>query len=60
MPVPGYDPEDLDRLLLDRLDDEPERVLDAEQLRRYESGEDLVDVLSDEEIRDIVDEGSKS
>jgi hypothetical protein len=60
MPVPGYDPEDLDRLLLDRLDDDPERVLDAEQLRRYESGEDLVDVLSDEEIRDIVDEGSKS
>jgi hypothetical protein len=51
MPVPGYDLEDLDRLLKRRLGDRPlEEVLSAEEFRRYESGESLVDALDEETI----------
>lgn len=61
MPVPGYDPEDVDRLVLSRLDeDDLGTALSPEQLRRYESGEDLVDVLSEEKIRELVGSRSKS
>ncbi|MFC7155094.1 hypothetical protein ACFQPA_06445 [Halomarina halobia] len=55
MPVPGYDPEDLDRLLLDRLGDrEPADVLDEAALRRYEAGADLVDVLDEGTVRELL------
>ncbi|WP_254543839.1 hypothetical protein [Halomarina pelagica] len=55
MPVPGYDPEDLDRLLLDRLGDrEPADVLDEEGRRRYEAGADLVDVLDEATVRELL------
>jgi hypothetical protein len=61
MSIPGYDPADLDRMLLARLDEEDlGTVLDTEQLRRYEAGADLVDVLSEAEIREILGDGSKS
>ncbi|MFD1512376.1 hypothetical protein [Halomarina rubra] len=61
MSIPGYDPADLDRMLLSRLEeDDLGTVLDTDQLRRYEAGEDLVDVLSEEEIRDILGARSKS
>ncbi|MFC5969949.1 hypothetical protein ACFPYI_01260 [Halomarina salina] len=61
MSIPGYDPADLDRIILARLDeDDLGTVLSPEQLRRYEAGEDLVDVLSEEEIRDVVGRRSKS
>lgn len=61
MSVPGYDPADVDRLVLSRLDeDDLGTVLTAEQLRRYEAGEDLVDVLSDEELHELLGARSKS
>ena len=61
MSIPGYDPADLDRIILSRLgEDDLGTVLSPEQLRRYEAGDELVDVLSEEEIRDIVGGRSKS
>jgi hypothetical protein len=55
MPVPGYDPEDLDGVLLERLGDrEPADVLTADELARYESGENLIDLLDDETVADLL------
>jgi hypothetical protein len=55
MPVPGYDPEDLDGVLLERLGDrEPADVLTADELARYEAGEDLIDLLDDETVADLL------
>ncbi|MDG5820319.1 hypothetical protein [Natronococcus sp. A-GB7] len=62
MPVPGYDPEDIDDALESLLeDDEIEDYLDEEQLEAYRNGgEDLVDLLEGDEVRRILDrkEGS--
>ncbi|MFC6836058.1 hypothetical protein [Halomarina ordinaria] len=61
MPVPGYDPEDLDRLLLDRLGErEPATLLDEAALRRYEAGADLVDVLDGETVRELLSQSSEA
>ena len=61
MSIPGYDPADVDRLLLSRLGEEDlGTVLSAEQLREYEAGADLVDVLSEEEMREVLGGTSKS
>ncbi|WP_049891765.1 hypothetical protein [Natronococcus amylolyticus] len=57
MPVPGYDPEDIDGTLEALLEpDEIEDYLDDEQLEAYRNGgEDLVDLLEGDEIRRILD-----
>lgn len=57
MPVPGYDPEDVDDTLESLLEgDEIERHLSEAELEAYRAGEeDLVDLLDGEEIRRILD-----
>lgn len=56
MPVPGYDPDDLDRYLAQRLEArDPDEFLNEDEKRRYENGESLTDLLSDEEIRRLMD-----
>lgn len=62
MPVPGYDPEDLDDALESRLDeDEIRATLDDAALAAYREGEaDLVDLLDDAEIERLLDDGDDS
>lgn len=57
MPVPGYDPIDVDHMLESRLaDDEIETHLDDEALSAYRSGEaSLVDLLEDETIQELLE-----
>ncbi|WP_394743272.1 hypothetical protein [Natronococcus roseus] len=57
MPVPGYDPEDIDDTLEALLEpNEIEDYLDDEQLEAYRNGgQDLVDLLEGNEIRRILD-----
>ncbi|WP_254537859.1 hypothetical protein [Halomarina litorea] len=55
MSIPGYDLEDLDRILLERLGDRGlSDVLTAEQLARYEAGESLVDVMDEETASELL------
>lgn len=57
MPVPGYDPDDLDEFLAERLSGrDVEQYLSDEELQRYEEGESLVDLLDDEDIRRLTEE----
>lgn len=55
VPVPGYDPDDLDDVLRTRLED-PERRkrLSEEERAAYERGDDLVEALDEETIDRIV------
>jgi hypothetical protein len=57
MPVPGYDPEDVDGALESLLeDDEIEQYLSESELEAYREGnEDLVDLLDGDETRQILD-----
>ena len=56
MPVPGYDPEDLDAALEERMAElGTDAVLSEGQLQEYEEGASLVDVLSSEEITRLLD-----
>ncbi|TYL37743.1 hypothetical protein CV102_15505 [Natronococcus pandeyae] len=57
MPVPGYDPEDIDDTLESLLeDDEIEQHLSDSELEAYRNGEvDLVDLLDGDEIRHILE-----
>ncbi|NEU57813.1 hypothetical protein [Halorussus sp. MSC15.2] len=57
MPVGGYDPEDLDEKLSDLLDEtgrDPSNWLTAEEIAAWENGESLVDLLSEEDIRELL------
>ena len=55
MPVPGYDPEDLDDELEARLTDgELRERLTDDEFRRYENGESLVELLDSEEIERLL------
>lgn len=57
MPVPGYDPDDLDNELAERLtEDEIRERLSDEEFRRYENGESLVELLDSGEIEALVQE----
>ncbi|WP_436344805.1 hypothetical protein [Natronorubrum sp. FCH18a] len=62
MPVPGYDPEDLDDVLESRLsDDELEDRLTESELENYRAGdESLVDLLDEDEIERTLDRGDDS
>lgn len=59
MTIPGYDPEDLDDALRTRLEEgDPEQLLSEEELRAYESGEDLIDAFETETIRRLLHESA--
>lgn len=60
MPVPGYDPDDLDQLLADRMEGrDPSNWLNDEERREYEAGGSLVDLLDEADIHELLgkDEG---
>ncbi|WP_049921298.1 hypothetical protein [Halopiger djelfimassiliensis] len=56
MPVPGYDPEDID----DALEGERlEASLSESELEAYRNGDaELIDLLSEDEIRRLIDDES--
>lgn len=57
MPVSGYDPEDLDAAIRQRLSEESAReLLDDEERAAYEAGEDLVEALDAETIQALLHE----
>lgn len=55
MPIGGYDPEDLDEelegLMADR---DPSNWLTDEELREYEEGRSLVELLDEDDIRELL------
>ncbi|WP_256296025.1 hypothetical protein [Haloarchaeobius salinus] len=56
MPVPGYDLDDLDESLRERLAQKAlHDMLDDEELARLEDGEGLTDVLEPEEISQLLE-----
>lgn len=56
MPVSGYDPDDLEELLAERLDSHDSGAfLTDGQRRRLDEGESLLDVLDSDEIERLVD-----
>ncbi|EMA53186.1 MULTISPECIES: hypothetical protein [Halococcus] len=57
MPVPGYDPDDLDSELEGKLTDEEIRDrLSDDEYERYEEGESLVGLLDEDELDDLLDD----
>ncbi len=57
MPIPGYDPDDLDETLDERLAERDRSAyLSPEEQRRYEGGESLVDLLDTDQILDLLSE----
>ena len=55
MAIPGYDPEDVEETVRERLDGgDPEELLDEEERRAYESGEDLLEALDAETLESLV------
>jgi hypothetical protein len=57
MPVPGYDPEDLDAQLEAAAgEDELRARMTDEEFRRYENGDHLIDLLDEDEIDELLDE----
>lgn len=57
MPVPGYDPDDLDASLREHLSEESAReLLDDEERAAYREGDDLVEALDTETIEALLDD----
>ena len=55
MAIPGYDPEDVEETVRERLDGgDPGELLDEEERRAYESGEDLLEALDSETLESLV------
>lgn len=55
MPVPGYDPEDIDEELEAELTEgEVRERLSDEEFERYENGESLFELLEGEQIDEIL------
>ena len=55
MAIPGYDPEDVEEAVRERLDDgDPGELLDDAEQRAYESGEDLLEALDTETLESLV------
>ena len=55
MAIPGYDPEDVEETVRERLDGgDPDELLDEEERRAYESGEDLLEALDSETLELLV------
>ena len=56
MPVSGYDPDDLDEMLAERMGDrDPSNWLTDEELREYEEGASLVDLLDEADIHELLE-----
>lgn len=56
MPVPGYDPEDIEDWLQEMVSGvEASEVLDEEELEAYRNGERLEDALSSQTITQLRD-----
>jgi hypothetical protein len=58
MPVPGYDPDDVDEMLESRLGESELRDrLSESEWESYQDGEgNLVDLIDDEEIESMLDD----
>lgn len=55
MPIPGYDPEDVDEKLESLMAErDPSNWLTPAERREYEAGASLVDLLDEEDIRDLL------
>ncbi|WP_435334426.1 hypothetical protein [Haloarchaeobius sp. TZWWS8] len=55
MPIPGYDIDDIEENLRQRIDDRKLReLLTEEEWKRHENGENLVDLLDDEDIHRLL------
>ena len=55
MAIPGYDPEDVEETVRERLDGgDPGELLDEEERQAYESGEDLLEALDSETLESLV------
>jgi len=57
MPVGGYDPDDLDEKLsqlMDATGRDPTNWLTAEEMAAWENGESLVDLLDEDDIRELL------
>lgn len=57
MPVGGYDPEDLDDTLselMNKTGRDPSNWLTDEELRQWEDGESLVDLLDEDDIHALL------
>ncbi|WP_227353956.1 hypothetical protein [Haladaptatus salinisoli] len=54
MPIPGYDEDDLDEMLEERLEERDDSFLTPSQRERYESGESLLDVLDEDDIHRLL------
>ncbi|WP_435360080.1 hypothetical protein [Haloarchaeobius sp. DFWS5] len=58
MPIPGYDLDDIEEHLRQRIDDKELReLLTEEEWKRHEEGEDLVDLLDEEDIERLLVSG---
>lgn len=55
MVIPGYDPDDLEQRLEELLDEYGDDLLSAEDRRRVESGESILDVLDSDDIERLLD-----
>ena len=61
MVIPGYDPDDIDERLEELLSEhELDEYLTAEERTRYDEGANLVDLLSGDDIRDLLGENPKT
>ncbi|WP_435194537.1 hypothetical protein [Natronomonas sp. EA1] len=55
MPIAGYDPADVDERLRELLEEwNAEELLSPEQERRLEAGESLLEVLTTDQLRELV------
>ncbi|MFC4550569.1 MULTISPECIES: hypothetical protein [Halorussus] len=56
MPVSGYDPDDLDEMLAERMGNrDPSNWLTDEELREYEEGASLLDLLDETDIHELLE-----
>ncbi|WP_227374178.1 hypothetical protein [Haladaptatus halobius] len=56
MPIPGYDEDDLDEMLEQRLEERnDDSFLTPRQRERYENGDSLLDILDEDDIHRLLD-----
>jgi hypothetical protein len=60
MPVPGYDPDDLDAELEGLLSEsEIQEHLSDEEFRQYKNGGSLINLLGEDDVHELLDEHGK-
>lgn len=55
MPVPGYDPDDLESALREAIESRDDGFLTPEQREHYEQGEQLQEILDADDIDALLD-----